>query len=840
MKFRQLVVRMTARDLRAGEVRLLILAIALAVLAVGSVGMITDRAEQALAQQANQMLGGDAALRADLPIPPATLADAEQRGLKTSMSARFPSMARSEQGIQLVELRAVDAAFPLRGAFEIQAADAAPRMVQGGPKRGEVWLSPEATRALKVGIGDSVGIGDLQLRVSALLLKEPDAALDYFNVSPKAAMAWEDLPASGLVQPGSRIGYRLAVAGSGDAVAGFVNQMKSNLGRGQRIETVADARPEVRSALDRASRFLGLAALVSVVLAAIAIALAARRHVARHLDGTAVMRCLGASQSRLLLLFLGELLLIGLLATALGLAAAWLLQWGISGWLAQQWGVDLPSAGWRSWLSAASVGLLVLMAFASPPVIALRRVPALRVLRRDIPLTEPSAWVVLLVGLGGLAALLWWKAASPTLGGLMLAGIGLTFLALASFAAAMLWLAVRVRGRLRGVWRFGFANLSRRAGVSVAQVAALGLGLMALLLLVLMRTDLLAQWQRSLPADAPNRFIINVQQDQVPGVEAFFEQQGVKAPELTPMVRARMVAVNGQARSGEDYQGEYQGRGGMDRDRARRMAEREFNLSSAEALRKDNEVVAGKFWSADFRADEVQLSVEEEFAGTLGWKLGDVVRFDIAGAPLEGRVTSLRKVDWESFRPNFFVLVSPGALDAHSASYISAVHLPEGKEAVADEVVRAFPNLSVVNIDAVLAQVRDTVTQVSRVVESVFLFSLIAGVLVLLAAVQTAQDERLREGAVMRALGGSTRQLRWTRVIEFSVLGSIAGIVAAVAASTLAGSIADQVFDLPFTVNWPLVLGTTALGVAITLIAGLWATREVVKVSPTVVLRELG
>jgi putative ABC transport system permease protein len=483
-----------------------------------------------------------------------------------------------------------------------------------------------------------------------------------------------------------------------------------------------------------------------------------------------------------------------------------------------------------SWLSGAGVGLLVLMSFAAPPVIALRRVPALRVLRRDIPINEPSAWITSLIGLAGLSALLWWKAGSATLGGLMLSGIGITLLVLAALAAALLWILIRVRSRLRGVWRFGFANVTRRASVSIAQVSALGLGLMVLLLLVLVRTDLLSRWQQTLPSNAPNRFIINVQEDQVEGVSKFFTDRGLKDPELTPMIRARLVALNDRPTSGESYSNDDQ--------RAQRFAEREFNLSSAKALRADNEIVAGTFWNGK-PANGIELSVEEEFAATLRWKLGDKVRFDVAGAPLEGNITSLRKVQWESFKPNFFVLVSPGGLEGLSASYISAVNVPEAQKQLADDVVREYPNLSVVNIDAVLTQVRDTITQVSRVVESVFYFSVIAGLLVLFAAVQSAQDERMREGSVMRALGGSTWQLRVAQVIEFSLLGLLSGAVAAIAASSLAGGIAEQVFQLPWTVNWPLVSITALIGVGLTLLAGLWATRDVVRVSPTVVLREL-
>ncbi|QDH68990.1 ABC transporter permease [Marilutibacter alkalisoli] len=825
--------RQLRRDLRAGDVRILFTALVLAVLAVTAVGFVTDRAERALEQQANRLLGGDALVRADTPIDGVIREAAVLEGLDSAETLELDSMVTVGNGedmrLQLSELQVLGDGYPLRGGFTVRDADGIDRDFGSGPAPGTVWLSRDGADRLDAGPGDMLGIGDSRLRLEGVVVQEPDAQIDYFNISPKVYMNLADLPDTGLVQEGSRIRYRLAVAGAPQAVDAFIAAVEPKLGRGQRLQTIKDARPEVRSALDRGSRFLGLAALVSVVLAAVAVAMAARRHSERHLSGSAVMRCLGAQQRTLVAVHVGELLMLGLAACAVGVLVAYGLQWAVAGWLANALEIEIPSAGIAPVLRGFAVGLVVLLAFGAPPVLALRRVSALRVLRRDLDKVEPAAWLVAASGLLGLAALLWWQAGSVALALAMLVGLLATFAVLAALAWALILLVRRLRSRMRGSLRYGLANAGRHAGTSIAQVTALGLGLMALLLLTFVRTDLLDRWQLALAAEAPNRFIINVQQDQLDAVREFIAAQDVAPPTLFPLVQARLATHNGQAVTGEDYAG----RG----SRAERMAERTFNLSVADTLRDDNKVTAGTFWSGPVDAPE--LSVEEGFAENLGWTIGDRVGFDVAGQPFEGTITSLRSVDWESFQPNFFVVASPGALDGYPASHITAISVPPERPRFTAELVRRFPNLSVIDIDAVLDQVRSTADQVSTVVRVVFYFSLVAGVLVLMAAVSASQDERLQEGAVMRALGGSRRQLRLAQASEFAAIGLLAGLVAALAASLLSGVVAVQVFDLPWRPDWAMAAFGGGLGLLAAVAAGLFATRRVLDAPPSVTLREL-
>lgn len=825
----QLAWRFLRRDLRAGEVRVLLAALALAVMAVTAVGFVTTRAEKALALEANRLLGGDVVLRADTAIADAPRTLANELGLTQTETWSFPSMLRAGDGLKLAEVRALGEGFPLRGHYRIQDVQGE-RDSKAIPAPGTVWISRSGAELLGVEIGDAVTLGRSTLRISALVLQEPDAAMDYFNVAPRVFMRLDDVPATALVQEGSRVAYRLIVAADDGRAQAFVDAMQARLERGQRLETVADARPEIRRALDQGDRFLSLAALVAVILAAIAVAMAARRHSARHLDACAVLRCLGASQRRIVVIHVGELIFLGLIGSSVGVVAAWLAQALAGHWLSQSLGVALPPAGILPVLQGFAVGFVVLLAFAAPPILSLRKVSALRVLRRDLGAVEPAAVAVIVAALLGIGGLLWWKAGSAILAISVLGGLALTFVILAVLALALVSMLQRLRHRMHGPWRYGLANVSRRRGSSLAQTASLGLGLMAILLLTLVHTDLISRWQQSIPDDAPNRFIINVQPEQLDGVRVILKQHDDAAPELYPMIRARLVRVNDEPVTGLTYAE----RG----DRARHLAEREFNLSQMAGLREgDNSIVAGRFWAEGDTTP--QLSVEEGMARTFGWKLGDVISFDIAGSAFEAPITSLRKVEWESFRPNFFVVAPPGTLEQHSASYITSARVTRGDPALTRDLVAAYPNLSVIDIDQVIDQVRSTADQVAAAVEVVFYFTLMAGVLVLLASISSSQDERLLEGSVMRVLGARTRQLRLAHLSEFVAIGLISGLVAAIAAASISGVIAVKVFEQSWVPDWRLAVIGGGLGVLIVSLAGLAATRRIAHTPPAQSLRAL-
>lgn len=824
----KLALRLLLREWRAGELHILLLALAVAVAAVTTVSFFTDRVRQALATQANQLLAADLVVISDHPLSADREAKARALGLTVAHTVAFPSMVVADARTQLAEVKGVSAGYPLRGKLAVSAAPFAPeRSVERGPGEGVAWADPRLMQQLGLRVGSVVEVGSLRLPIGAVIAKEPDRAGDFFNIAPRLMLNAADVARTGLIQTGSRVSYRLLLAGDAKAIAAYRSWVEAHLARGERVEGVADARPEIRAALERAQKYLGLAALVSAVLAAVAVSMASRRFVERNLDGCAVMRCLGASQGRIFRLYLVQFTVLGLAAGAMGAGIGLVAQAVLADLLRGQMAVELPAPGLLPLGEGVVIGLVLLLAFGLVPLTRLTRVPTLRVLRRELAPPSRLGLAGYVLGAAAIAGLLVWKAGDPMLG--LYVGAGLAGVLLVAWLAA--WLLVHgvaaLRVRAHGVWFYGLANVTRRRQSSLLQIIAFSLGLMALLLLTLVRSDLLASWQQSLPADAPNRFVINMQPEQIAPVQAFFTRHGLTAPDIYPMVRGRLVSINGRPVSAKDYTDE----------RSQRLVEREFNLSWAAQARPDNRVVAGRFWHDAGAAP--QWSVEEGIAQRLGIRLGDHLVFDIAGKQLPAVVSNLRKVDWDSMRVNFFVVGTPGLLRDEPASYITSFYLPQGKGQVLDELVRQFPNLTVIDVAAILRDVRSIMERVAQAVEFVFLFTLLAGLVVLYAAVVATRDERVYEAAVMRTLGARRRQLQAAQWIEFAVVGALAGLLAATGAVAVAWVLSKQVLNLPFTLNpliWLVGVGAGSIGVAL---AGALATRRVLREPPINALRQL-
>lgn len=828
MKRIALAARMLRRNWSAGELRVLLVALFIAVASVTTVGFFADRVQGALDRQANELLGGDLVVASDHPLAPAFGAAARAAGLATAQTQTFPSMvAALGGGTGLADIRAVSDNFPLRGRVRVTEAIGAPEHeAEGAPRPGTAWIAVALAGRLGVKTGDALKVGNATLTVAELITREPDSVLEYFGIAPRVLMNEADLAGTGLIQVGSRVGYRMLLAGEPKALAQFRAQAPKP-GRGERIEGVRDSRSEVRMALERSQRFLGLASLLSVVLAAVAVALAARRFSQRQIDAAAMMRCLGATQADLFALHAWQFALLGVAACVLGSAAGYGAQAVLARWLAGFFSVALPQPSFWPALRGAVIGLVLLLGFTLPPLLRLRGVPTLRVLRRDLAAAEPFSAAAFLLGAAALAALIVWQAGDVKLGAMSVGVFAGALAAAAVLGYGMIRVVARARGAARGPWRYGLANLRRRTGASLLQIMALGIGLMAMLMLTLVRTDLLARWQESLPPDMPNRFAIGIQDDQLAGVKAYFDSIRLATPDLYPMVRGRLESIGGRAVSAASYKDE----------RARRLVEREFNLSWAAALRPDNKVVAGAFWTAvDAKP---QLSVEEGLAKTLGIAVGDTLTFDIAGTRVTAPVTSLRKVDWDSFKPNFFVIGTPALLRNQAASWITSFHLPAGHEEAVNGLVQRFPNVSVIDLSAVMAQFQRITDQVSRAVEVVFLFALAAGLVVLFAAITSTQDERVFEAAVLRTVGASRGQLAVLQLAEFLAIGLLAGAVAAAGAVALAMVISDRVLGVPYEFHWTLPLAGLAIGGIGVALAGLIGTRRAVAAPPMQTLREI-
>jgi len=823
--------RMLTRDWRGGELRVLAAALVIAVASVTSVAFFADRVSRALVRDAHQLLGADLVLVSDHPWNAALSDEIAQRGLQRAEGMTFISMARAGAGeaAQLAGVKAVTENYPLRGKLRIAPAPNAPDdAAQAGPARGTVWIEERLVAALDAPVGARVRLGAATFEVAAVLTLEPERGANFFNIAPRLFMNFADVPSTQLVQTGSRVWYYLYAAGAGEALAALERSARTQLERGQRIDNLESGRPEVRAAIERAQRFLGLTALLAAILAGVAVALATRRFVERHLDGCAVMRCLGATQAKLVGLFGTEFLLLGAAASAIGCALGAIAQAALAAALGEVLRADLPAPALFPALQGFLVGLVLLLGFALPPLVQLQNVPALRVIRRE---SGAQGGVIAAYGAGlvALGALLIWQAGDVRLGGFVVGG----FLAAVLAFAAIAWVALRALasaplarriGARNVALRYGLANLRRHARGNAIQVASLALGLTAVLLLTFTRNDLVEAWRRSAPPDAPNRFLLGVQPEQVEPVKKFFAGHGIEVPDLYPMVRGRVTARNGQPVSEADYSEE----------RARRLVEREFNLSFVDAPPAHNRIVAGKWFPPEAR----EISVEEGIAKTLGWSLGDELTFSVGSESFQARITSLRALRWDSMKVNFFVIAPPRLLRDFPASYISAFRLPPGSERVVNELSSRYPNITVVDVSAAMRQAQSVIDQVIAAVQFVFLFALGAGMLVLYSALVATEDERRREAAVMRVHGASRRQVTGSQRVEFLAMGALAGLLATIGAAAIGQLLARRVFELDLPPSPELWLAGPLAGLALLSLNAWLSARKVLRASPALTLRD--
>lgn len=814
------------------------LAVTLAVTALCAVAFLSDRLDRGLRRDAAQLLGGDVVVASDQPTPPALTDLARRLGLTQARSVSFPSMARSPEDrggeSRLVAVKAVGAAYPLRGKVSLKSA--LPNQA-AAPARGDVWVDAAVAEALALKLGDPLLLGDSSLRISGIIDTEPDRGAGFLNFAPRVMLAEADLPATQLVQPASRVTYRVALAAAAGGSAGgaerFMREAERLISqqglRGVRLESLDSGRPEMRQTLDRAGRFLRLVAMLSALLAAVAVALAARDFAARHLDSCAMLRVLGLPQSRIAWAYGLEFGLAGLLASAAGVLGGLALHQVFVALLGGLVNVDLPAPGGWPALLGLGLGLSLLLGFGLPPVLQLAAVPPLRVIRRDLGAPKATSLLVLGGGVCGLAVILLGLAGDATLGAIAAAGFGGAVLLFAGLA----WLAVQLLKRLVPASAGGGAprwlllatrQVAARPAFAVTQVASLAVGLLALALLMLLRTDLIDSWRQATPAHAPDRFVINIQPDQAKDFQQALRLAGVTQYDWYPMIRGRLTRINGEAVQSRRFDG----------DRAQRLVEREFNLSHSGEAPAHNQVVAGNWGSAK---QGMGLSVEEGLAQTLGLKLGDELLFDIAGQPASGRITSLRKVDWSSMRVNFFVLFEAADLPELPATQIAAYRNPSSGP-LDRQLARQFPNLTVIDVSAQLNQVQGVLNQVIQAVQLLFLFTLATGLIVLLAAVGSTREARTREFGLMRALGAPARLLAQVQRAELLGIGALAGFLAGLVALVIAALLARLVFEFEWQIKPWVPLISAACGALLAWSAGWWSLRGVLRRPVIQTLRE--
>jgi putative ABC transport system permease protein len=813
------------RDLRAGELRLLVVAVTLAVAALTAVGFFADRLQGGLQRDARQLLGGDAVIVSDNPPPAAFRDKAVALGLSVTQNLGFPTMARAPQAkggnTRLVALKVVAPGYPLRGTLRIspqlQGAGSPTRDI---PARGQAWVEAQLLDALGLALGDTLLLGDTSLTISQLIVNEPDRGAGFMNFAPRVMINEADIAATGLVQPASRLTYRLAVAGEDGPVAAFISWAQATVKdpsvRGVRVESLQGGRPEMGQTLERAEKFLNLVALLAALLSAVAVALAARGFAANHLDDCAMLRVLGLSQRRIASAYTLEFTVVGLLASALGVLIGYAVHHVFVLLLAGLVDASLPAPGIWPVLFGMGMGLTLLLAFGLPPVLQLAQVPPLRVIRRDVGRLKPASLGVLGVGVIGFATLLLAASRDLTLGLIAVGG----FAAATAVFALLSWLAVRllraqVRESTAPRWLvLATRQISARPAYAVVQVSALALGLLALVLLVLLRTDLISSWRKATPADAPNRFVINVMPEQGDEFQQALKDGGIARFDWYPMIRGRLVAINGRTVTPEDYTEE----------RARRLVDREFNLSHSANRPPQNDVVAGR-WTNE---EQGAISVEDGLATTLKLKLGDRLRFDIAGVQNEATITSLRKVDWGSMRANFFAMYPVSRLPEVPSTYMAAFRAP-ATPGFDNALVGRFPNVTNVDMSSTFNQIQRVLDQVVRAVEFLFAFTLAAGLVVLFAAVSATREERAREFAILRAIGAGSALLRQVQRAELLGVGLLAGLLASVVASLVGWALAHYVFQFDWVVSLWVPLWGSISGALLALAAGWWGLREVLR-----------
>jgi putative ABC transport system permease protein len=822
----RLALRSLRREWRSGELALLWLSLAVAVGALTGVGFLVDRIGRAVTLQASEILAADLRVACDAPIPAEQSAEAQRLGLSVAHETAMLSAIFHGDANQLGNIHAVTAGYPLRG--QVMIADQpfkAGVVTHSIPAPGQVWPDSRIAAALGVHVGDQLSVGASMLRVTHILISRPDQGSTFVEFAPALLMNAADLPGTQLVQPGSRINYALLLAGTPAALSAFRDWFDAHAADNERLADVADASPQIGDASRRAARFLSLASLVAVLLCAVSMALSARSYVRRHLDAVALMKTLGATRRLVLGVTLWQLLALALAASALGASAGWLTQLWLVHVLRGLLRSDLPPAG--PWPAAVGFGmaLAMLAGFALPSLLQLTRVPALRVLRRDVGPPSPALWLAAAPVLLAVFGVVYGALGEVLTSVRFIGGLAVAILALGAGGAGLLALAGRVRGYAGTAWRYGIAHLARSRGYGIAQIIAFGLGAMLLLALAILRTDLVTDWRASLPADVPNYFFINIPPQGREEFQRLLAAQGARQQRMLPMVRGRLVSINGvavQARRSTAGHG-----------RGRALAQREQNLTWTDQLGSDNQIVAGHWWtSADYGKPLVSLAVE--YRNAMHLKLGDRLTFNVAGESLTVTVASFRRVRWDSFHPNFFVEFPPGLLNGAAGTYMTSAFLMPNSAAMA-QLVHRFPGVSIFNVGDLLAQARAVIQKAVTAVQSVFFFTLLAGLTVLVAQVQATREERRHETAVIRVLGARRRLLIGSVLVEFALAGALAGVLGASGAA-LGGAWLAHTLDLNYRFDAALWGAGVFAATLVTAVAGWLATRPILQVPPRAVL----
>lgn len=813
---------------RAGELRVVAAAIVVAVAAVSTIGFFTDRVQGALNTRATDLLGADMLLSNPAGIDKSVTDKIAELDLQSVLLVEFPSVALTDDdNSSLIAVKVVAEGYPLRGELQVsEQVGAEVSVAEGVPAAGEFWVEGRLLSELGLSVGDKIQVGRLNQAITRVIHYESDRGGSLFQVAPRVMFNQADLDNSGLIGPGSRVRYALQLRGEESVLKTLQQWAKEQTIPGLQVQGVRDARPEIRTALDRVGRFLGLAAMLTVLVAGAAITVALQGLVQRESDAAAIKRCFGATQAEVLGQMFRRLGWVSVAASVVGLLIGFVMQAVIAAAIGQWFDADLPAPGLLPAVAGVATGLITLIGFGLPSVLRIRQVPVVRVLRRELGAPPAAAWLVGGTALLALALLLLWQAKSASLAGLVLLSMVAAVLMLALAARGAVWLTRRWRGKLRPGVSFGVAALARRQGAGVLQVSAFGLGLLALLLLSVVGGDLLENWQRELPDDAPNMFLINIQPEQRDGIEQRLKAASAEAVDLYPMSRGRLVRINDVEVDPDSFES----------PRDQRLARREWNISSLATAREDNPIVVGEWWD-ESQLDQPLFSVEHGIAKSMGIELGDTLTYRVAGEDYSGVVSSFREVTWDSFKPNFFLVATPGWQAAMPATYMTSLRLPtEGQGALIASLVREFPGITALDVRAMINQISGLLDSGSAAVRYTLAFTLLAGVVVLIAAVQASASERRREAALQRAMGATRGEVRSALLAEFAFLGALAGLLAAIVAVVAGQLVSKYIFEVSLPIDWALLLLAPLLAAIGVATAGWLAARSVLQTPPVRVL----
>ena len=814
------------RDWRSGELRLIAVAIVIAVTSLTAVNFFTDRVRRATEQQATELLAADLVLRSREPIPEEIKNSAISAGLLATSITRLTSMVVAGENLQIADVKAVESDYPIRGKLRTSNRLFSDEVVTDEiPKPSTVWVDNRLFQILGIEIGSTIKLGSSEFTVKKLITYEPDRGGDMFNIAPRLMMNLADLGSTDLLLPASRVIYYLLLGGD----SGIIDQFRKGIenSRNIRVQGIRDARPELRSALERAEQFLGLAALVSIALAGLAVAMSAQRYVIRHFDNCAIMRCLGADQTTISCIYFLQLLILSTISSLLGCGLGYLAQNLLTLMMAGITNGELPGPSTIPVFIGLGSGIVTVLGFAMPQILMLRTVSPLRVLRRDLaplPLRSMTSYAAAIIA---LALLTPWQSGNFMLTFWSFLGILLTAAVLAIFSALLVRCLSKLRSRVGVSYRFGLANVARRSNLSIAQILGIGLGVMVMLLLTLVRTDLLDNWRNQLPEGTPNFFLVNIQSSDVPELKSFLHRNDNTSAELYPMVRARLAAINGRKVDLSNYSD----------SAAQRWARRGYNLTWSKNLPKANRIIKGELWP-DSDNQEHLFSLEQIISDELGVKLNDRLTFSIAGREITGRISNIHITEWDSFNVNFLVVANPGTLEDFPSSYITSFYLPKKSKDIIIDLVKAFPSVTVIDTDALITEVRRIMNQVILAVEFVFTFTLMAGVVVLIAALQTTHDERTYESALLSTIGANRRQILSSLTAEFLCIGLMAGILSAFCATIVEMILAEFVFNMEIVINFWVWIITPIICSVVIVSVGLANTRSVLYTPPIVALRE--